>query len=181
IPVSFGGPLLGILGSRKAFVRSMPGRLVGKTVDRRGETGFVVTLSTREQHIRREKATSNICTNEGLCALAAAIYLSLMGPEGLAAVARTSHGRAVALRDRLTRIPGVTAVFPEAPFYNELVLRLPGAAAPVLESLAAEGIAGGVDLGRWFPGRGDQILVACTETTLPADIDAFGQALSKLL
>jgi glycine dehydrogenase subunit 1 len=181
LPVNLGGPLLGILGGRKKYVRSMPGRLVGKTVDRRGETGYVVTLSTREQHIRREKATSNICTNQGLCALGAAIYMTLMGPQGLATVARESHARVTALRDRLTALPGVEEVFPGAPVYNEIALRLPGPAGPVLDALAEHGIAGGVPLGRWESDRGDQILVACTETTLPEDLDAYVSALEKIL
>ncbi|MFH1532075.1 MAG: aminomethyl-transferring glycine dehydrogenase subunit GcvPA [Pseudomonadota bacterium] len=181
LPVNLGGPLLGILGGRKEFVRSMPGRLIGKTVDRRGEIGYVVTLSTREQHIRRERATSNICSNEGLCALGAAIYMTLMGPQGLSAVARMSHGLAVELRDRLTALPGVEEVFPGAPVYNEFALRLPGPAGPILDGLAEHGIAGGVSLGRWEPGRGDQILVACTETTRIEDLDAYVSALQKIL
>ena len=181
LPVSLGGPLLGILGARKKYVRAMPGRLVGKTTDRRGETGYVVTLSTREQHIRRERATSNICTNQGLCALGAAIYMTLAGPAGLAAVAKASHARAIALRDRLVTLPGVDEVFPGAPFYNEFVLRLPGPAGPVLDALAAQDIAGGVSLGRWDADRADQILVACTETTLPEDIDAYADVLEQVL
>ena len=181
LPVNLGGPLLGILGARKKFMRAMPGRLVGKTVDRRGETGFVVTLSTREQHIRRERATSNICTNEGLCALGAAIYMTLMGPRGLAAVANASHARAVGLRDRLTALPGVGEVFPGAPFYNELVLRLPGPAGPILDALSGQGIAGGVPLDRWDPERADQILVACTEVTTEEDLDDYAAALKKVL
>jgi glycine dehydrogenase subunit 1 len=181
LPVNLGGPLLGILGGRKAFVRSMPGRLVGKTVDRRGETGYVVTLSTREQHIRRERATSNICTNQGLCALGAAIYMTLMGPQGFAAVSRESHARLVALRDRLVALPGVEEVFPGAPVYNEVAIRLPAPGASVLDALAEHGIAGGVSLARWEPARADQILVACTETTRPEDIDAYADALERIL
>ncbi len=181
LPVNLGGPLLGILGSRKKFVRSMPGRLIGKTVDRRGETGYVVTLSTREQHIRRERATSNICTNQGLCALGAAIYLTLMGPQGLGIVARASHKRAVDLRDRLTALPGVEEVFPGAPIYNEFVLRLPGPAGPILDALAEHGIAGGVSMGRWEPDRADQVLVACTEVTRDEDLAAYAATIEKVL
>jgi len=181
LPVNLGGPLLGILGARKEFLRAMPGRLVGKTVDRRGETGFVVTLSTREQHIRRERATSNICTNEGLCALGAAIYMTVMGPRGLETVARTSHARAVALRDRLTALPGVWEVFPDAPVYNEFVLGLPGPADRILDALAGYDIAGGVSLGRWDPARSKQLMVACTEVTTDEDLDAYVSALTKIL
>src|SRR5215467_4617898 len=147
--LSFGGPYVGLFATREKFLRQMPGRLCGETVDASGKRGFVLTLSTREQHIRREKATSNICTNSGLCALAFTIHLSLLGEEGLARLARINHARASALADRLARIPGVELVTPS--FFNEFTLKLPKAAASVVDILAQKGVLAGVPASRLMP------------------------------
>src|SRR5207237_6110698 len=140
--LSFGGPYVGVFASRTKFVRQMPGRLVGETVDAEGKRGFVLTLSTREQHIRREKATSNICTNSGLCVLAFTIHLSLLGEAGLRRLARINHANAVRLADMLGEIEGVQVL--NDTFFNEFTIRVPGNAADVIEKLAANGVIGGV-------------------------------------
>ena len=180
--LNFGGPYLGLFACREKHVRMMPGRLCGETVDADGRRGFVLTLSTREQHIRREKATSNICTNSGLCALAFTVHLSLLGEAGLRKLAALNHARAVQLADRLGRIPGVEVV--TRAFFNEFTLRLPGEARPVVRALADKGVLGGVSLGRLYPGvaaldRG--MVVAVTETATDADFDAFEDALDEVL
>src|SRR6201996_5086616 len=140
--LNFGGPYVGLFATREKFLRQMPGRLCGETTDVEGRRGYVLTLSTREEHIRREKATSNICTNSGLCCLAFTIHLSLLGEEGLARLARLNHARAVTLADRLAKLPGVEVVTPA--FFNEFAVKLPKAAAPVVEALAAKGVIAGV-------------------------------------
>jgi glycine dehydrogenase subunit 1 len=173
--MSFGGPYLGILACREAFVRRMPGRLAGQTVDRRGRRCFVLTLQTREQHIRREKATSNICTNQGLLALRATIYLALLGPHGLRQVAelclRKSH---YALR-RLCDTPRLRRAFPAATF-KEFVLRdARGEVDALLEGALRAGFFAGVPLGRWYPELGDCFLVAVTEKRTRDEIDRFAQ------
>ena len=180
--LNFGGPYLGLFAAREKHVRMMPGRLCGETVDADGRRGFVLTLSTREQHIRREKATSNICTNSGLCALAFTVHMSLLGEAGLRKLASLNHARAVQLAERLNRIPGVEVV--TTSFFNEFTLRLPVEARPVVRKLAERGILGGVSLGRLFPGvhgleRG--LVVAVTETATDADMDAFEDALDEVL
>jgi glycine dehydrogenase subunit 1 len=178
--LNFGGPYLGLLASRDQFVRQMPGRLVGQTVDADGRRGWVLTLSTREQHIRRERATSNICTNSGLCALAFTIHLALLGEAGLTRLARLNHAAAVALAERLEDIPGVQLV--NRAFFNEFVLRLPRAAAPVVEALGARGILAGIPVSRLYPDRAeltDLLLVAATETATEADIDRLAQGLAE--
>jgi glycine dehydrogenase subunit 1 len=180
--LSFGGPYLGLLASRDKFVRQMPGRLVGQTVDADGKRGWVLTLSTREQHIRRERATSNICTNSGLCALAFTIHLALLGEAGLTRLAGLNHAAAVTLAERLEDIPGVRLV--NRAFFNEFALRLPCAAAPVVEALAARGILAGIPVSRLYPDRAelaDLVLLAATETVTEADIDRLTQGLAEAL
>ncbi|MCJ2186115.1 aminomethyl-transferring glycine dehydrogenase subunit GcvPA [Novosphingobium beihaiensis] len=182
VGLQFGGPYLGLLGCREKFVRQMPGRLCGQTVDAEGKRGFVLTLSTREQHIRREKATSNICTNSGLCALAFSIHLTLLGGEGLAQLAGVNHARAQAMVERLTRIPGVELL--NHAYFNEATLILPRDARDVVRELAEREILGGVSLSRLFPaaeGLDKALLVTATETTSLEDIEAFATELEALL
>ena len=178
--VSFGGPYLGFLAARASYLRQMPGRIVGEASDLEGRRGYVLTLSTREQHIRREKATSNICTNQGLCMTAATIHLALLGKEGLKDVARWNHAAAAYALDRLTRVKGVRRTF-AGPFFNEFALTLPWPASDVLPALETKGILGGFDLGRWDPQMGHMLLVACTERTRRGDVDAFAEALEEVL
>ncbi len=180
--LNFGGPYLGLFATREKFVRQMPGRLCGETVDADGKRGFVLTLSTREQHIRREKATSNICTNSGLCALAFSIHLTLLGELGLRKLAMLNHARAVQLAERLGRIPGVELVTTQ--FFNEFTLRLPVEARPVIRKLAERQVLGGISLGRLYPGVAaleNGMIVAVTETATDADFDAFEDALDEVL
>jgi glycine dehydrogenase subunit 1 len=182
VGLQFGGPYLGLFGCREKFVRQMPGRLCGETVDADGRRGFVLTLSTREQHIRREKATSNICTNSGLCALAFSIHMSLLGGEGLAKLAAVNHGRAQAVAARLAKVPGVSVL--NDAYFNEFTVVLPGDARAVVRALADRQVLGGVSLGRLYP-RVDALhrglLVTATETTTDEDIEAFAAALSEVL
>ncbi|MGV3650921.1 MAG: aminomethyl-transferring glycine dehydrogenase subunit GcvPA [Devosia sp.] len=180
--LNFGGPYVGLMATRKSFIRQMPGRLCGETVDAEGQRGFVLTLSTREQHIRREKATSNICTNSGLCALAFTIHLSLLGEAGLVRLARLNHARAGALADALTAIPGVTLL--NRTFFNEMTIRIGRPAAPVVEALAVRGILAGVPVSRLLPGEpevDDLIVLAATELTTSEDIAALSAALAEEL
>jgi len=178
--VSFGGPYLGFLAAAASYLRQMPGRIVGETKDVEGRRGFVLTLATREQHIRREKATSNICTNQGLCMTAATIHLALLGKEGLRDVARWNHAAAAYALARLTQVTGVRRAF-SGPFFNEFAITLPRRASEVLPALAARGFLGGFDLGRWYPEMERSLLVACTERTRRVDVDAFAEALQEVL
>ena len=177
VGLNYGGPYVGLFAAREKFVRQMPGRLCGETVDAEGQRGFVLTLSTREQHIRREKATSNICTNSGLCALAFTIHLSLLGEKGLRELAALNHSRARELRDALAAVPGVEILTPR--FFNEFAVRVPNGAAQTVEALLADGVVAGVPFSRLDPKAGldDVLLVCATETTTSEDIAAFGQAL----
>ena len=180
VPLSAGGPYFGFMTTRSEHVRQMPGRIVGRTLDLDGRPGFTLTLQAREQHIRRSKATSNICTNQGLLVTAATIYLALLGPEGLARVAHASMARTAELLERLTRIDGVRAVFGGAHFH-EALLRLERPVAPVLEALAARGIAGGFDASADYPELGASLLVCATETKTSADLAAYAAALDAVL
>ncbi len=181
VPASNGGPHLGIFGTREKFVRQMPGRLAGETVDARGNRGFVLTLSTREQHIRREKATSNICTNVALMATAATIAMTLLGPDGLARVARASHLRAEEAKAAITTLPGFGAYFPDSPTFNEFVVRTPVPSAAIVEALAAEHIAPGIALSRFDASMENALLVTATELTSAEDIATLRTALARFV
>ena len=179
--LNYGGPYVGLFACRQGLIRQMPGRLCGETVDADGERGFVLTLSTREQHIRRDKATSNICTNSGLCCLAFSIHMSLLGETGLRRLALLNHEKALATRDALAAISGVEVLTPR--FFNEFAVRLPKPAAEVVQALADHRILAGVPYSRLSPGVGmdDVLLVAATETTLDADIQILAKSLTKVL
>ena len=182
VGLQFGGPYLGLFGCNEKFVRQMPGRLCGETVDADGRRGFVLTLSTREQHIRREKATSNICTNSGLCALAFSIHLSLLGGEGVARMARISHANARKVAAALAAIPGVSVL--NGAFGAEFTVLLPKDARGVVRDLASRGVLGGVALGRLYPHEpalGHAMLVCASECTTPEDIAALADALGEIL
>ena len=182
VGLNFGGPYLGLFGCNEKYVRQMPGRLCGETLDADGKRGFVLTLSTREQHIRREKATSNICTNSGLCALAFSIHMTLLGGEGLARLARINHARAQEAAARLARVPGVSVL--NQAYFNEFTLILPTDAREVVRQLADRQVLAGVSLGRLYPGIADLergLLVAVTETTTGDDIAALAHALEVVL
>lgn len=177
LSMGFGGPLLGIMTTRRAYVRALPGRLVGKTTDRHGNDCYVVTLATREQHIRRERATSNICTNEGLCALAAAIYLSLLGNEGLSKLARLNHQAANYLASRLEAIRGVILPYRNTPRFNEMVVEFEIDAREIVRRMAQYGFVAGVPLGDLLPNSNNRLLVTTTEMNPRQDIDAYCAAL----
>ncbi|HXF07049.1 MAG TPA: aminomethyl-transferring glycine dehydrogenase subunit GcvPA [Candidatus Acidoferrales bacterium] len=180
IPLAGGGPYYGFLCCRSEHVRQMPGRIVGRTVDRDGKTGYTLTLQPREQHIRRAKATSNICTNQGLMVTASTIHMALLGAEGLARAALSSHARATALAGQLAALPGVSLRF-AGPFFHEFVLTLPRPVAPVLASLADVGILGGYDLSAAYPELGHALLVCATETRTAADLARYTATLSSIL
>jgi glycine dehydrogenase subunit 1 len=180
VPLSAGGPYFGFMATRMQYVRQMPGRIVGRTVDTEGRPGFSLTLQAREQHIRRSKATSNICTNQGLMVTAATIYMSLLGAAGLARVAAACLQRTADLAGRLSKVAGVKAAF-TAPRFHEAVLLLDRPAAPVLAALARRGIFGGLDLGDRYPELGPALLVCATETKLDVDIDAYAGALADIM
>ena len=180
VPLAAGGPYFGFMATRMQYVRQMPGRIVGRTVDVDGRPGFSLTLQAREQHIRRSKATSNICTNQGLMVTAATIYMSLLGAAGLERVAAASVQRTADLVAALSRIAGVKAAF-SAPRFHEAVLVLDRPVAPVLAALARRGIFGGLDLSERFPELGAALLVCATETKTAADIDAYAGALADIM
>jgi glycine dehydrogenase subunit 1 len=180
VGLNFGGPYVGLFAAREKHIRQMPGRLAGETIDADGKRGFVLTLSTREQHIRREKATSNICTNSGLCALAFSIHMTLLGERGLRQLAELNHARAVELAARLSAIPGVRLV--NELFFNEFTLELPVEARPAVHTMVEKNVLGGVSLGRLYPGEEalkNGLVVAVTETATDQDFDALAKALTE--
>ncbi len=180
VPLSSGGPYFGFMTARQALVRQMPGRIVGRTVDLDGKPGFALTLQAREQHIRRSKATSNICTNQGLLVTAATIHMSLLGPDGLKHVALASHANTRALLDQLMSVPGVERVF-DVPFFHEAVIRVNSPVDDVLRALRAQGILGGYDLSRDYPELENCILVCATETKIEDDLEQYRVQLDRIL
>ena len=181
VGLQFGGPYVGLFACREKHVRQMPGRLAGETVDAEGKRGFVLTLSTREQHIRREKATSNICTNSGLCALAFSVHMTLLGERGLTQLAQVNHARACEVAGRLAAIPGVEVI--NDAFFNELTLKLPVEARPAVHAMVEKGVLGGVSLGRLYPGvdaLANGLVVAVTEVVSDEDIGALEAALKEV-
>ena len=175
---SYGGPHVGFMACRRELVRKLPGRLVGSAHDAQGRRGFVLALSAREQHIRREKATSNICTNHSLCALAASVYMTYMGPDGLRQVEEVSFKRAHALAERLSALPGWEPAFPDRQFLNEFPMRVPKSAS-VLRRLSRKGILGGLDVHRWFRELKDVVTFTCTEVNDPRALDELVEALGS--
>lgn len=179
-PLSSGGPYFGFMACKQALVRQMPGRIVGRTVDLEGKPGFTLTLQAREQHIRRSKATSNICTNQGLMVTGATIYMAIMGPEGMRGVAAQSHANTVALLDKLEAIAGVKRRF-TGPLLYETTISLPAPAADVLRALKAQGILGGLDLSAHYPELGHALLVCATETKTGQDLQNYAEHLARIL
>jgi len=180
VPLGFGGPYCGVIATREKNVRQMPGRLVGQTLDKQGKRGFVLTLATREQHIRREKATSNICTNQGLLALRGSIYLAAMGPGGLRQAAELSARKAHYAALRLASVPGLSLAFP-GPFFKEFVVRCSRDPRTVLADVGRLGYHGGIALGRWYHDLADAILIAVTEKRTREEIDGLAAAYDKAL
>jgi len=179
-PLSSGGPYFGFLCCKSAYVRQMPGRIIGCTEDAEGKTGYVLTLQAREQHIRRSKATSNICTNEGMMVAAAAIYMSLLGPNGIKKIAKICHNKTKELAQQAIAIDGVTLLF-KSPYFHEVVLRLPKPAKQVIEEMNDKGILAGFDLGESYPGMENDLLVCCTETKTQEDIALYIKSLKDIL
>jgi glycine dehydrogenase subunit 1 len=180
IPLSSGGPYFGFMCCKNDYVRQMPGRLIGKTNDLDGKEGYTLTLQAREQHIRRSKAKSNICTNQGLMTTAATIYMSLLGPAGLKTVAANSHANTMSLKDKLCAINGVSPVF-NRPEFHETALRLPAPVDEVIEALGDEGVLGGYDVKTYYPELGEVLLVCATETKTADDIALFADKLAGVL
>ncbi len=180
IPLSSGGPYFGFMACKQPLVRQMPGRIIGRTTDQEGSDGFVLTLQAREQHIRRSKATSNICTNQGLMVTAATIYLALLGPEGLRRTAAQSHANTAALLEKLEKLKGVKRVF-SGPVFHEAVISLPGPSASVLQALEARRILGGLNLKEYYPELGDAVLVCATETKTSADMENYVTQLGEVI
>lgn len=179
-PLSSGGPYFGFLCCKEALVRQMPGRIIGRTLDKDGKPGFTLTLQAREQHIRRSKATSNICTNQGLVVTAATIYMSLLGPQGLERVAKACHANTLALVEKLSAIKGVIRVF-NRPVFHESVLRLDMPVLDALRALEAQGILGGYELTEHYPALGSALLVCATETRTPEDIEQYALHLEQIV
>jgi glycine dehydrogenase subunit 1 len=179
--LNFGGPYVGLFAVKEKYIRQMPGRVAGETLDADGNRGFVLTLSTREQHIRREKATSNICTNSGLCQLAWTIHMTLLGEEGLRRLATLNHEKAIELADTLGRVKGVEVLTKR--FFNEIAIRVPGNAQKVVDALTEKGVIGGVAMSRLDPNAGmDDVIITCaTEMNTEADIAAYADALKKVI
>ncbi len=180
VPLSSGGPYFGFMTTRMEYVRQMPGRIIGRTVDLDGKPGFTLTLQAREQHIRRSKATSNICTNQGLLVTAATIHMSLLGAAGLEQVAAASQQQTKALVDALTKVKGVKLAF-NGPRFHEAVLQLDRNVGEVLEALVQRGVIGGYDLSRKYPELGNALLVCATETRTDEDIAAYAKALAEVM
>ncbi len=181
IPLASGGPYFGFMCCKKALVRQMPGRIIGRTLDMDGKPGYTLTLQAREQHIRRSKATSNICTNQGLMVTAATIYLSLMGAEGLERTALMAHQNAQQLRDKLSAIAGVEVLFNGGANFHEFVLRLPVSVEATLRALAAHNTLGGFNLSHDYPELGEAVLVCATEVHTEADMDKYAEHLERLV
>ena len=180
IPLSSGGPYFGFMACKNELVRQMPGRIIGRTTDLDNKPGFVLTLQAREQHIRRSKATSNICTNQGLMVTAATIYMSLTGPEGLRRIAAQSHANTLELVEQLEKINGVKRAF-SGPIFHEAVLTLPASVNEILSKLKQKGILGGLDLQEHYPELGNTLLVCATETKITADLQNYAEALKHVL
>ncbi|MEP6878391.1 MAG: aminomethyl-transferring glycine dehydrogenase subunit GcvPA [Nitrosospira sp.] len=180
IPLSSGGPYFGFMACKQALVRQMPGRIIGRTTDQNGDPGFVLTLQAREQHIRRSKATSNICTNQGLMVTAATIYMALTGPEGLRRIAAQSHANTLALLEKLETLKGVKRIF-NGSLFHEAIVSLPVPAASVLRMLEDRGILGGLNLEEYYPELGSAILLCATETKTSADLDNYVKNLGQVL
>ena len=180
VPLAAGGPYFGFMACRNAYVRQMPGRIVGRTLDADGKPGYTLTLQAREQHIRRSKATSNICTNQGLAVTAATIYLALVGPAGLARVAESSNANAVALAEKLCALPGVTRTF-SGPVFHEFVVQFDAPVAGVLQALQAQGILGGLAMTQDYPELGNAMLVCATETKRDDDLTRYAATLKSIL
>ena len=180
VPLAAGGPYFGFMACRNAYVRQMPGRIVGRTLDADGKPGYTLTLQAREQHIRRSKATSNICTNQGLAVTAATIYLALVGPAGLARVAESSNANAAALAEKLCALPGVTRAF-SGPVFHEFVVQFDAPVAGVLQALQAQGILGGLAMTQDYPELGNAMLVCATETKRDDDLTRYAATLKSIL
>jgi glycine dehydrogenase subunit 1 len=177
-PLSFGGPSFGFIASLKKYIRNLPGRIVGETVDRQGRRGFVLTLQAREQHIKRHRATSNICSNQSLCALRGLIFLTSLGKEGFAELARLNYEKAEYAKSLFAGIPGA-AILNRVPTFNEFTLKLPGNTAPVVEELLKKRVAAGVPLGEWYPDMADCITITVTEKRTRAEIEAFAHEMER--
>jgi glycine dehydrogenase subunit 1 len=180
IPLSSGGPYFGFMACKQALVRQMPGRIIGRTTDQDGKDGFVLTLQAREQHIRRSKATSNICTNQGLMVTAATIYMALTGPEGLRRIAARSHANTLALLEKLETVKGIKKVF-DGPLFHEAVISLPGPVEDVMGALKARGILAGLNLEGYYPELGHAMLICATETKTSEDLDNYTKQLQGVM